>query len=190
MLVIVFEAEGVAREGGVSAGEGFAREYLWNRTRASVADRKTAEGRGDDSAAPEQEQFTIADSDSDDDDDGNDKNTDGANQGDDTQKTDGPKQEETGDPLSRSDAQNAQRAEMQDERDLLPSLADRLFTCTVDLLFCAGFTLPDSVRGQSAQGEKVNVSAHHRMNHFTGVGGFRAFLSSFGLSTLILPNSM
>lgn len=35
-------------------------------------------------------------------------------------------------------------------------LADRLFGCTIDLLFCAGFTLPEAVLGEA--GEKVNVS--------------------------------
>lgn len=44
------------------------------------------------------------------------------------------------------------------EEELLPSLIDRLFSCTIDLLFCAGFTVPESVRGQQAVGEKVNVS--------------------------------
>jgi hypothetical protein len=37
----------------------------------------------------------------------------------------------------------------------LPSLADNLFDCTIDLLFCAGFTVPESVRGQSK--DKINV---------------------------------
>lgn len=38
----------------------------------------------------------------------------------------------------------------------LTSLADNLFHCTIDLLFCAGFTVPESVRGQSK--DKINVS--------------------------------
>lgn len=106
IVVIVYEAEGVAREGGVSGGEAFAREHLWARQTV----RK--EGK------PE-EQFTITDSD----DEG-----------------------EGSDPLSKLD-----------DTEVLPSLADRLFQCTIDLLFCAGFTLPSSVQGGSD--EKVHVSS-------------------------------
>lgn len=40
--------------------------------------------------------------------------------------------------------------------DLVPSLAERLFSCTVDLLFCAGFSVPESVRGEDHDGDKVN----------------------------------
>jgi hypothetical protein len=43
------------------------------------------------------------------------------------------------------------------DADTLPSLAERLFSCTVDLLFCAGFTVPDSVRGEDLVGDKINV---------------------------------
>lgn len=43
------------------------------------------------------------------------------------------------------------------------TLADRLFGCTIDLMFCAGFTLPEQVLGE--EGEKVNVSvgSHQRL---------------------------
>jgi hypothetical protein len=44
------------------------------------------------------------------------------------------------------------------EDDSLPCLIDRLFSCTIDLLFCAGFTVPESVKGQSMDGDKINVS--------------------------------
>lgn len=40
------------------------------------------------------------------------------------------------------------------------SLAERLFNCTIDLLFCAGFTVPESVKGQSD--DKINVGALHQ----------------------------
>lgn len=40
------------------------------------------------------------------------------------------------------------------------SLMERLFKCTIDLLFCAGFTVPQSVRGQS--NDKINVSTISR----------------------------
>lgn len=35
------------------------------------------------------------------------------------------------------------------------SLAEQLIKCTIDLLFCAGFTIPESVMDQ--QGDKINV---------------------------------
>ncbi|EIW70902.1 hypothetical protein TREMEDRAFT_43442 [Tremella mesenterica DSM 1558] len=35
-------------------------------------------------------------------------------------------------------------------------LDEGLFTCTVDLLFCAGFTVPESVKGDSGHGDKIN----------------------------------
>lgn len=49
----------------------------------------------------------------------------------------------------------------------LPSLADNLFNCTIDLLFCAGFTVPESVRGQSR--DKINVGS---LQHNTTIGSF------------------
>jgi hypothetical protein len=40
------------------------------------------------------------------------------------------------------------------EKKTLPSLADRLFSCLTDLLFCCGFTLPT----------KIQVD-HHKINY-------------------------
>lgn len=39
--------------------------------------------------------------------------------------------------------------------DRAASLMQKLFNCTIDLLFCAGFTVPESARGQS--NDKINV---------------------------------
>lgn len=43
------------------------------------------------------------------------------------------------------------------EPDRLPSLTDKLFGVTVDLLFCAGFTIPENMKGPDGQGDKINV---------------------------------
>ncbi len=62
------------------------------------------------------------------------------------------------DPLTQSvqslKLQDPSAAEAED--DSLPSLADRLFSCTVDLLFCAGFTIPEGVRSGEQAGDKIN----------------------------------
>ena len=44
-----------------------------------------------------------------------------------------------------------------DEPERLPSLTDKLFGVTVDLLFCAGFTIPENMKGPDGQGDKINV---------------------------------
>lgn len=66
------------------------------------------------------------------------------------------------DPLSQA----AEEREKQDQGETttpnlaqVPCLVDRLFSCTIDLLFCAGFTVPENVRGTDKSGEKINVSA-------------------------------
>jgi hypothetical protein len=49
------------------------------------------------------------------------------------------------------------RGEEKEEEERLPSLTDKLFGVTVDLLFCAGFTIPESMKGVDGQGDKINV---------------------------------
>jgi hypothetical protein len=59
------------------------------------------------------------------------------------------------DPLqSANDAPEPE--EKEDKEETIPCLIDRLFSCTIDLLFCAGFTVPESVKG--LDGDKINVS--------------------------------
>ena len=43
-------------------------------------------------------------------------------------------------------SQNAQNAQPEVKTKTLPSLAERLVSCAVDLLFCCGFTLPTSIQ--------------------------------------------
>jgi hypothetical protein len=56
---------------------------------------------------------------------------------------DGHRQEETSDEGTAAETDSS-------------SLMEKLFKCTIDLLFCAGFTLPESAKGQS--NDKINVS--------------------------------
>jgi len=61
------------------------------------------------------------------------------------------------DPLqSANDTSNQDHEEKEDKEETIPCLIDRLFSCTIDLLFCAGFTVPESVKG--LDGDKINVS--------------------------------
>lgn len=45
--------------------------------------------------------------------------------------------------------------------DSAASLMEKLFNCTIDLLFCAGFTVPESAKGQS--NDKINVRPNFTM---------------------------
>jgi hypothetical protein len=74
-----------------------------------------------------------------------------------------PKEQEIKDPLSAPAPGTTDQGDQdsQNEDDSLPCLIDRLFSCTIDLLFCAGFTVPESVKGQSMDGDKINVSLQH-----------------------------
>lgn len=70
------------------------------------------------------------------------------------------REEASDDPLSRPGAPVGEQHSIDDDQGPPsgPCLVDRLFSCTIDLLFCAGFTVPDSVRGTDKLGEKINVS--------------------------------
>lgn len=137
VLSVVYEAEGEVRDGGA---ESFAAQYLWNRQEA-----------------PPAEHFTIQDSDSDDGDDArHEPELDTGARA--FRATIGhppspPHPQPISDPLT-------QPHESGDHRDsggdgYMPSLAERLFSCTIDLLFCAGFTLPQTV--SEDENDKINV---------------------------------
>ncbi len=60
------------------------------------------------------------------------------------------------DPLSQASKSGGKIDE--DELEVVPpSLADRIFSCVVDLLFCAGFTVPETLKGTA--GDKINVGS-------------------------------
>jgi hypothetical protein len=74
--------------------------------------------------------------------------------------------EEVQDPLQSKTPDDTQANQNQEEaEESISCLIDRLFSCTIDLLFCAGFTVPESVRG--VDGDKINVSLSFFSPSFT-----------------------
>ncbi len=138
VLVVVYEGEA---EG---AGKAWADKYLWSRGRAPP---RSAVGGVEEGA-----QFSLGDDD-DDDDDEDEKNDEAP------AFTAALDEGELEHPLA-GPATNGHQTLAEDEDEELPSLADRLFSCVIDMLFCAGFTVPDSVRGEDGQGDKINVSSY------------------------------
>ncbi|KAK4683945.1 hypothetical protein P7C73_g6263, partial [Tremellales sp. Uapishka_1] len=164
ILVVVYETEAEARDAGQE--QTFAHEVLWQRQRVERAVRRTSpvayNGGKDEDGEEGENQFTIEDSDSE---DGGEHGLDeGINAFKDAvgnpavTKVDAA-HETVLDPLSQPPAEGGPEVGTHDEEereDCLPCLADRLFSCTIDLLFCAGFTVPDNVRGQDGLGDKIN----------------------------------
>lgn len=128
VIVIVYEAQA----DGI-AEQTWADLHLFSRKRV----------KREAPAPAEENQFTIADDDDDDEDD----ETDALN----------PRKLKASlnDPLSNPTPAAAEDDDAHTE--LLPSLADRLFSVVIDLLFCAGFSVPESVRGIAGTGDKINV---------------------------------
>ena len=62
------------------------------------------------------------------------------------------------DPLTRAAEEVSRPGDQVEEMQRLPSLSDRLFSATADLLFCAGFTIPEAARGTDGDADKINVS--------------------------------
>ncbi|KGB74694.2 hypothetical protein CNBG_0532 [Cryptococcus deuterogattii R265] len=135
VLGVVYEAEGGDMRDGDE--ESFAAKYLWNKETAPAADH-----------------FVIQDSDSDHgDDEARDMGARAFRATIDQPASPPPHPQPINDPLTQpresgGDHQN------RDQDEYLPSLAERLFSCTIDLLFCAGFTLPQSV--SEDQNDKIN----------------------------------
>lgn len=136
VLGVVYEAEGGDMRDGDE--ESFAAKYLWNKETAPAADH-----------------FVIQDSDSDHgDDEARDMGARAFRATIDQPASPPPHPQPINDPLTQpresgGDHQN------RDQDEYLPSLAERLFSCTIDLLFCAGFTLPQSV--SEDRNDKINV---------------------------------
>ncbi|ODN80001.1 hypothetical protein L202_03866 [Cryptococcus amylolentus CBS 6039] len=154
ILVVVYEAEADGRDirgRGVDLGETFAEKWLYSRQKME----KTQEETGEEQA----EQFKLEDSD--------DEGEDEADVGDvdegvrafqatvgnppKVEEEPGAKEEAIDDPLTKA----AEQEEVEEDVEYLPSLIDRLFSCVIDLLFCAGFTLPPSVVGDDHT-DKIN----------------------------------
>ncbi|WVQ82249.1 hypothetical protein IAT38_004377 [Cryptococcus sp. DSM 104549] len=162
VLVVVYEAEADARErrgfNPEEEPETFAAKWLWSKQKIEkvklAASVDGASGQGE-----EDEQFKIEDSDSEGEPEGEldegaraFKATVGHPAKPDGDEADG-KKEVIDDPLTQ--VEPVKDEEEQEEPEYLPCLVDRLFSCSVDLLFCAGFTLPESVRGDSDT-DKIN----------------------------------
>lgn len=167
ILVVVYEAE----DGSVGSvgGKTWADLHLWARQKAVKTRQEEDDERERAREAELEDQFTIGDEDEDEDGDGQDEgarafkasigNPAPAPQA--QEDADDEGKDENGtlrDPLANPDPQEASAPPAEDEGDFVPCLADRLFSCTIDLLFCAGFTVPDSVRGEDGLGDKINVS--------------------------------
>ena len=116
VLPAVFEIE--------SEPSRFEQEVLWKRVVAEDVEHAGGSGVGTTvEEASAQPQFVIEDDDdSDEDDEGN-------------PRARAPK------PQARSGTQEAQKP-----KDTLPSIAERLFSCLIDLMFCCGFTLPTKIQ--------------------------------------------
>lgn len=157
VLTVVYEAEADDREHGVE--DTFAAKYMWSRQPLEPQQRNN-EGVQPSEGTLEAEQFTIEDSDTEEEDEIDAgvrafKAT--VTKPSPSTTTDGQTEQsaEVNDPLSQPDPPKVEEDEKGEET--MPCLVDRLFSCTVDLLFCAGFTLPESVRTTEV-GEKINVS--------------------------------
>lgn len=172
IIVVIYESEADARDKHIWLEETFAWKWLWRRMKiGEVKERSYEMGEeldGDEvgaetSGVDESGQFTIADEDESDHEE---------EEGDEGAKAfkavagnpPTPATSEVNgaqDPLqAKSDDKNesengSDRGQAQD--DTIPCLIDRLFSCTIDLLFCASFTVPESVKGQSIDGDKINV---------------------------------
>ena len=172
VLVVVYEGEGseVGEE-----DESFGRKWLWSRQ--PVERRKDENGEEKPKPDHEENQFAITDDDDDEDNEEEDEQELSGEVGQEVQAfkaaighPQAAKSEDIGskldgermiDPLSQSTSANENGhhgKEVRVEENTIPCLIDRLFSCTIDLLFCAGFTVPGSVPGQDGTEEKINVS--------------------------------
>lgn len=160
---MVYENDAERRDYGIE-GESFAQQYLWSRVKVDQAPPTVAP---ETPAAVEHEatQFEIG---SDDEEEaeadegarafkatiGNPPSSNGH-----TTATNGASAR-IEDPLTKTADVEEEGAE-ETEENTIPCLVDRLFSCTIDLLFCAGFTVPDNVRGEDRSGDKINVSRQY-----------------------------
>jgi hypothetical protein len=180
VIVVIYESEADARDKHIWLEETFAWKWLWRRMEVSEvrdrgyemgeeldADELGAEAAGgspvDGGVDEDGGQFTIEDSD--DEDEGGDISGAGdegarafkAVVGNPPKVNSTETSTEIQDPLqSANDTSTQEAEEKEDKEETIPCLIDRLFSCTIDLLFCAGFTVPESVKG--LDGDKINVS--------------------------------
>lgn len=198
--MVIYEAEADARDRGEVMEETFGGKWLWRRMKISEVrergyemgeeldhDELGAEHNDNDNDQNQRDQeeveyggqFTIEASDEEDSDAEGDmgRQDEGARAfkavvG---NPPKGTTKDESEDPLSQTSPKTATGQEEDKEEvedDTIPCLIDRLFSCTIDLLFCAGFTVPENIKGQNPHGDKINVSslAPYWLHHTTPGG--------------------
>lgn len=117
VLPTVFEIE--------SEPSRFEQEVLWKRVAAPDAGGGSGAGGPTVEEASAQPQFVIEDDDESDED-----------------EDVSPRQRAPKPPPASAQQSSTQ----QEPRDTLPSVAERLFSCLIDLMFCCGFTLPTKIQ--------------------------------------------
>ncbi|WWC70472.1 uncharacterized protein I206_104423 [Kwoniella pini CBS 10737] len=168
ILVVIYESEADLKEkldhGLISHLEfedSFAKKWLWSKSIVEPIQKETSDSMDELQVEEEDnDQFKIEDSDSEEEKEDEDE---GVRAFQATIGNSAPKpitKKEQGivnDPLSTSSPkqENHDEADGRDGEEYMPCLIERLFSCTIDLLFCAGFTVPDSVRGPNVA-EKIN----------------------------------
>lgn len=182
--MVIYEAEADARDRGEVMDDTFGGKWLWRRMKVTEVRERGYEmgeeldhddlGAERDAEDPVEEieyggQFTLEASDDEDSDQGDMGRVDEGARAFKAVVGNPPKgsKESTDgitDPLSqstRTETGTSGEDKEEAEDDTIPCLIDRLFSCTIDLLFCAGFTVPENVKGQNPHGDKINVS--HRL---------------------------
>ncbi|KAI0670599.1 high-temperature-induced dauer-formation protein-domain-containing protein [Trametes maxima] len=119
VLPVVFELE--------SETSRFEQEVLWKRLEVSEQDGRSTAGDAAVEQASAEPQFVIEDEDeSDEEGEGN-----------------SPQARASTSPPP---AQTSPKTQEQKPKETLPSIAERLFSCLIDLMFCCGFTLPTKIQ--------------------------------------------
>lgn len=158
ILTVVYEGEGEGTQ-----TETFVSKYLYSRAKGPPV----VNGAKAETVHVDNNQFTLADSDDEEDEPIRPLKA----------AVDKPEEDEINDPLTNPGPANDEEAD--EAENLLPSLSDRLFSCTIDLLFCAGFTVPDSLQSESGEVDKVNVSVVHEFANSSMSFGRRVWAARF-----------
>ena len=162
LLVVIYENDSEKKEFGI-VEPSFAETYLWSREKMSSVETDS-DGRGIQSQVEEATQFEIGEDEDNEDEQEEDEISAGVRAFKATiASPNPPSTDQLEDPLSAA-AKQREKADLDEQEQdqaedvQAPCLVDRLFSCTIDLLFCAGFTVHDSVRSGDRSDEKINVS--------------------------------
>jgi hypothetical protein len=143
ILPVLYETEGAGDDFGGLGNDArrVVQEMLW-KTKEVLDEEEgrsnaTLGGDGHGGGRSGEDQFVIDDEDSDSEAEG-----DGL----------GVSEDRPNNPIDKSSSSTPPNSTRRTKT--LPSLAERLFECAIDLMFCEGFTLPPGVGGE--EGEKIN----------------------------------